>query len=180
MRVQLKSSSAKLSKKFLPLLLTSVLLVAGQVSTPADAVNSATVSAVDNIASLVIPHPTATAQIRAALVSYRAPKNATGLTYRVRYSSNKGKSWVTYPTTTSALSLLVSNLTAAVSYIFEVSAKKNAAWGAWSDDTNAVKPMGGAPTSYTITSSSFGRRCGSPSWLHQRGNWRKSDFQPHR
>ncbi|MEO0024096.1 MAG: hypothetical protein RL196_537 [Actinomycetota bacterium] len=104
--------------------------------------------------SLTVSHPTAVAGALSATVAYKAPKGASGLTYRVRYSSNKGKAWDTFGPTTSALSITVSGLTAGTSYIFEVSAKKTTTWGAWSDDSNAVKPTAGAaPSNYSIVAS---------------------------
>ena len=138
---------------FVALLLAFTSLSAAANSAGAAVTATSSSNSSNESASVVISHPTAVAGALSATVSYKAPKNASGLTYRVRYSSNKGKAWTTFATTTSALSLRVAPLTAGTSYTFQVSAKKSASWGSWSEDSNAVKPTGGAPASFTILAS---------------------------
>ena len=139
----------------LSMALGSAVSTASAVSAaPASSASSSSAGDSNSSSSLSISHPTAVAGVLSATVSYKAPKGASGLTYRVRYSSNKGKAWTTFATTTAALSLRVSPLTAGTSYTFEVSAKKTGNWGAWSDESNSVKPTGSsAPTTYSIAAS---------------------------
>jgi len=65
-----------------------------------------------------------------------SPGYAVVTSYRVRYSSNGGSTWTTYPTQTVATSLTLTGLTSGLTYIFQVAAQNANGWGSWSASTS--------------------------------------------
>lgn len=79
--------------------------------------------------------------------------NAPVDSYKIRYSSDNGLTWVNYPTTTNSTSITIANLAPGLTYLFQVSAHNRYGWGQWSPATVACVISSNVTNSYSFSVS---------------------------
>ena len=134
---------------------------------------SAQSSAIGSLAALSVPGAPSITSVTPGLgtvqVAWSVPTSNGGASitgYSVRYSTNAGSTWSMATTNVVASPFVVTGLSSASSYVFEVSAANSVGPGPWSAPSGSVNPLGvstvpGAPT---ITGATPGSGSVQVSW----------------